>query len=179
MQWRWNSRCGALAVLILFAGSSAGAEDVEAPPDVSLDQLLHVPHDVDLSTPRRGGATRDEWRARFDAARAERAEAQAALEAAQKELEGIAAESSQWQMTAPGLGGAQAATSEKPLSYRLRQEIRRQREEIERADQRLQELRVQANLSGVPEDWIAEEPDPGDVVEPASDAGLDPAAGAR
>lgn len=171
MQWGWKVG-SACATLLVLAGAGARGEDDAAPRDVSLDKLLAVPHDVELSTPRYGGATRDEWRARFDEVRAERAEAQASLDAAQEELEGIAADTSQWQMTAPGLGGVQAAAGEQaPLNYRLRQEIRRQREEIERADKRLQELRVQANLAGVPDGWIAE--------EPASAADTDPAAGAR
>lgn len=175
MQWGWNSGCRAGAALILLAALAAGAEEAEAPaPSVPLDRLLEVPRDVEVSTRRQGGASRDEWRARFAEVRTQRAQAQAALEAAQKELEGIAADTSQWQMTAPGLGGVQAASGgeQGPLSYRLKQEIRRQREEIERADQRLQELRVQANLAGVPEEWIAEEEPPasgsGAVADPTT-----------
>ncbi len=176
MQWGWNAGRSACAALILLAAAGAGAGDAETPPSVSLDQLLDVPRDIEFSTHRPGGATRDEWRARFGEVRAERAQAQAALEVAHKELEGIAADTSQWQMTAPGLGGGGSASSEKgPLDFRLKREIRRQREEIERADKRLQELRVQANLAGVPNEWIAEEP----PAASDSDSAVDPAAGSR
>ena len=53
-------------------------------------------------------------------------------------------------MAAPG-AGANAENS--PLSYKLRQDIRRQREDVEQAERALTELRVEANLAGVPEDW--------------------------
>jgi hypothetical protein len=39
------------------------------------------------------------------------------------------------------------------VSYKLRQDIRRQRDEVAQAERVLQELRIEANLAGVPEDW--------------------------
>jgi hypothetical protein len=123
---------------------------------------------VEVSAPRYGGATRSEWQARFAEARAERARAQAALDSAHEELAKIAADTEQWQMQAPGLGGQASGGGTGPLNYRLRQEIRRQRDEIENADRRLQELLVEARLAGVPEAWI-------EPAEPASSAGSDPA----
>jgi hypothetical protein len=40
-----------------------------------------------------------------------------------------------------------------PLDFRLRQEITRHKEEIERLKSARDSLEVEANLAGVPEDW--------------------------
>ena len=39
------------------------------------------------------------------------------------------------------------------MSYGLKQQIRRDREDVKRAEKELVELKVKANLSGVPEEW--------------------------
>jgi hypothetical protein len=163
LRWRCNRGCAlGSAALLLAAAPAAGDDAPEEAPPVALEKLLDLPPGLDSPAVRYGGATRNEWRARFDEARAKKAEAQAALDKAQQELGEIAAETDQWQMSAPGLGGVQAAAGDKgPLNYRLHQEIRRQREEIARADQRLQELRVEANLAGVPREWTEPEPPAG------------------
>ena len=62
-----------------------------------------------------------------------------------------------WQMAAPG---AKAGTETSPMSYRLRQELRRQREELASAERRLTDLEVEANLAGVPEEWTRPETPP-------------------
>ena len=41
------------------------------------------------------------------------------------------------------------------MSYKLRQDIRRQREDVGRAERRLRELEVEASLAGVPAEWRA------------------------
>ena len=180
--FQWSCKAASLAwaaCLVLTPGGAraeegqgrGATETAEAPP-VSLDKLLSVPRNVELSAPRYGGATRGEWQARFAEARADRDRAQAALDSAHEELSKIAADTQQWQMQAPGLGGNTSGGDTGPLSYRLRQEIRRQRDEIEHAERRLQELRVEARLAGVPDDWIESE-------APASGAGSDPAPGPR
>lgn len=167
MQWDWKINGVACAALLLAAAGSARAGESEAPPTpVSLDKLLTLPGTVEVSAPTYGGATRSEWRARFDQARAEHARAEAALESARQELEKIASDTDQWQMQAPGLGGQLSGGDTGPLSYRLRQEIRRQREEIEHAERRLQELRVEARLAGVPEEWTEPEPEPESPPQP-------------
>jgi hypothetical protein len=76
-------------------------------------------------------------------------------------------------MSAPGLGAATA--NENPTDYRLSQELKRGREEVDRAERALHELEVEANLAGVPEAWRAvprpEPQAPGDAsVGVASDA---------
>ncbi len=141
---------GASAALLAGAGWVAAADER---PVVDLDRLLRLPpSEEDLRpNPRPGGATRSEWSARFSEARADLENARVALAAAQKELEELAEDSSTWQMAVPG--ATANANENSPISFRLVQEIRRQREEVEHNQSRLRELVVEANLAGVPEAW--------------------------
>lgn len=152
-------RATALALTAaLGAAPLASAQDPDPLPRVGLEQLLRLPDDVATETPRRGGATRSEWQSRFRAARDELAEAEHLLAEARSELEDLASDSDAWQIAAPG---AQPSTDveNSPLSFRLRQEIRSRREQVERAERRLQELSVEANLAGVPPEWQQPEAD--------------------
>ncbi len=139
----------------LLAGPPAPAQEAEdaVPPPVGLESLLRLPRSSPppAQLERRGGATRREWKARFEAARADLDDASRALDQAQKELEAIAVDTDNWQMAAPG--SQASADSSAPLNYRLRQEIRRQREQVERADKALKDLTIEANLAGVPQEW--------------------------
>lgn len=135
-----------------LAAEPGPAEDA-APPPVGLDALLKIPR----STPalegdgeRVAGATRSEWEERFAAARGDVAGARRRLSDAQRKLEKLAQNTNDWQMAAPG---APAGSENSPLSYELRQTIRREREEVERAEKAFEELRVEANLAGVPRAW--------------------------
>jgi hypothetical protein len=101
---------------------------------------------------RRGGHTRDEWRERFDDARGEIDEHRAALDRARAELKEMVGEKGSWQMAAPGMPAA--AAEDTPVSYQLREEIRRERDEMDRAEKRLRELEVEASLAGVPREWV-------------------------
>ena len=133
-----------------------GQQQAAPAPEVPLEKLLKLPESVatpSSSEPRRGGRTRAEWQARFEKAQTEVATAKQGLEDSRKELEEVAPDEA-WSMTAPGLP-VQASPSETSIDFRLRQQIRRQREELEHAEHRLQELGVEANLAGVPEDWRA------------------------
>ena len=103
--------------------------------------------------PQRAGDGPNEWRARFLSARGELESAEAALADAQAELEKLASGRESWQVAAPG---APAGSDMGPLSFGLRQEIRRQREAVEHAQHELDELRIEANLAGVPKEWMAE-----------------------
>jgi len=148
---RWA--CG-LALASLLAAPSAGAtDDGSAHPIVDLDQLLKVPSSLDLEPETRGGATRAEWRSRFEAARADLARARDELSRSQAKLAELAGESSAWKMSAPGLGGLDTAAGDAPLDYGLKNELRRNREEVARSERRMTELEVEANLAGVPENW--------------------------
>ena len=53
---------------------------------------------------------------------------------------------------------------DQPLDYTLSNEKRRNREEVERAERRLTDLEIEANLAGVPPEWL--EPEPEDAVMP-------------
>jgi DNA repair exonuclease SbcCD ATPase subunit len=152
---------GAIALGLLANPGAVRAAD--APEPVELDRLLRIPKTVEVESVRYGGATRAEWQARFAEARGDLERAREALEAAREELEELAGEQSNWQMTAPGMPAVEG-NENSPISYRLLQEIRRQREEVARSERRLQDLRIEANLAGVPEEWVAvadDAPDPG------------------
>jgi hypothetical protein len=151
----FRTALAALGVALGAAAPAAGGEASEAPgAAVPLEKLLKLPESVTTapsSEPRRGGKTRAEWLARFEHALADLAKAKQELGDSRKELEEVAPDQA-WSMSAPGLP-AQASPSETSIDYRLRQQIRKQRDEVERAERQLDELSVEANLAGVPEDW--------------------------
>ncbi|HEX5065950.1 MAG TPA: hypothetical protein VFY49_07540 [Myxococcota bacterium] len=150
------ARFGATLAL-LVAGAAQADPPPPAPPGkapaVGLDSLLKLPPAGSaVGEARVGGATRQEWEQRFATARGDVDAAQKAIDKAQQELGELAKGTENWQMSAPGAQAANAENS--PVSYRLRQEIRKQREELGSAERRLTDLEVEANLAGVPEDWI-------------------------
>ena len=128
-----------------------GGRPAQGAPSVSLDRLLRLPDSLDVSVERRGGSTRGEWRSRFEAARAAIENERAALALAQAELDEVASTSA-WQV-GPPIPGSNANPDQTPLDFRLRQEIRRHRDEIERLERQLRALEVEANLAEVPADW--------------------------
>jgi hypothetical protein len=115
---------------------------------VGLDQLLKLPASAEYGVERRGGLTRGEWRQRFARVDGKLEQERQALAAAQGELEKIAGSATQWLVGPPG-----TTNTEAPLDYRLRQEIKRRKEEIERLEKDKSDLDVEANLAGVPPDW--------------------------
>jgi hypothetical protein len=154
---RFGAWLGGLAALVLALGdvpSAAGAEPepkAQPPPAVELDRLLKLPPTDEVQREQIGSATKSQWRARFASARAEHDAALAGLEAAQKKLGMVAEDSEAWQMAPPGAGAVGA--SEAPVDYQLRQEVRRQREDLIRSEKNLRELTIEADLAGVPADW--------------------------
>ena len=152
-----KSRNAVYCVLSLLVGSavagSALAEGEDsAVPAVSLERLFQLPPQAPppAAEGRRGAADREEWEERFRLAHDEVDAVDAALRAAQEEVESLAAGSAAWQLAAPGAG---VGSENSPLSFRLRQEIRRQRENLANAQLKLTDLRVQASLAGVPQEW--------------------------
>lgn len=119
-----------------------------------LDDLLRLPSGFEAKEPGRpvAGASEEEWRRRF--ARAEKAigEAQATLAETKRELDGLAGTggSSQWSVAPPGASEQQSTS---PLSFKLRQELARNREALDEAQRALRELRIEADLAGVPAEW--------------------------
>lgn len=154
---------GIAALLALAAGAPAAAEeparDATRNP-VSLDSLLKLPSSTPAPSPavEVGGASRREWEERFSRARGDLTAARAKLSDLQLELEQLASDSEAWQVAAPG--GLAADTENGPLSFDLRQQIREAREEVEQAEQVLSELHIEANLAGVPQEWIGDEGPP-------------------
>ena len=147
----------------LLAGAASPAEPA-LEDAVPLDQLLKLPAGapVGASIEKRGGSTQQEWEQRFRKVRADHEQAQGQLAATRAELEEKAAsDGGQWRVSAPGLAGVGAIEdSESPLDYRLTQELRRNRDELAHSERRIQDLEVEANLAGVPQDWRGEpEPD--------------------
>lgn len=141
--------CAAWAAGAESTGSpGGGASPASSGPD--LDRLLKLP-DTDYGFEKKGGATRSEWRARFLEARTSLEAAKAALAKAEQDLAAAGGESQAWTFTPPGLPGG--ASTEPSDGSQLRQEVKKDRGEVERAQARLRELDVQANLAGVPEDW--------------------------
>lgn len=133
-------------------GARAAAGQAAPPPaPVALERLLKLPDSVEYSVPRRGGATRNEWRARFASLREELAGERQELEEAQAELQELAGTVDAWQV-GPAIPGADVS-GDGPLDYRLQQEIREHREEIQRLERDLRDLEVEANLASVPADW--------------------------
>ncbi|MCZ6569611.1 MAG: hypothetical protein O7B23_05565 [Deltaproteobacteria bacterium] len=146
-----------LTLASCFLAAGAFGEAAQAPP-VGLDALLKLPSGtrVRSAAPLAGGATRNEWLARFEEARLELLGAEKGLATAQHKLGEMAAGTSAWQVAAPG--GVAGASENGPLSFSLRQEIRRHREDIVNAKLTLDELRVEANLAGVPPEWTGDQP---------------------
>lgn len=140
-----------IIAVALAPGTALGAE-VDTPPaaePVGLDSLLKLPAGYGDDVETRQGATRREWRERFDRVRTELALAREKLAQTEKELDSVSGQSSTWQVSAPG-----AATSENsPLSFRLRQDVKNRRAEIKDAERRLRALDVEADLAKVPTDW--------------------------
>ncbi|MBW2542684.1 MAG: hypothetical protein JRF15_11385 [Deltaproteobacteria bacterium] len=142
-----------LVVAIAAATAAVADGEVEAPPEsVSLDDLLTLPSALPgESSQQRGGLSRGEWSSRFAAAEAEVEAAKADLDESLDKLTQLMGKTSNWKVGAPGVqaGPDEGATT----NYGLKQEIRRKREEVERAERKLIDLVVEANLADVPEDW--------------------------
>jgi hypothetical protein len=140
-------------VVATAAQAEAGASQATGnAPKVDLGRLLKLPDSYAKPTESRRGMGRSEWEVRFESVRLELAESHAALEAAQTELGNAAGDSSQWSVAAPGTSPNPENT---PLSYKLRQEIRRNREIIERSEKKLRSLEIEADLAEVPANWRA------------------------
>lgn len=154
----WSASIAGLVRLlaVVTITSSAPLADAADPATVDqggpgLDQLLKLPSSTEFSTEKKGGATRNEWRQRFHEARTSVKSAEVAVKKAQDQLAEVAGSKDEWQFTPPGLPAE--SNTDSTSSFQLRQELKRQRGELERSNARLRELDVEANLAGVPDDW--------------------------
>lgn len=150
-----------LVFLLLLASGPAWAQDpTPVPPEtpagesprVELDRLLKLPSKLDYSVEKRGGFTSGEWRSRFQEIQAALEKEREGLARAEKDLEHVAGSADAW-LVGPPMPGAAGDPSEAPLDYRIRQTMKRHRQEIKRLERQLRELEVEANLAAVPEDW--------------------------
>jgi len=162
------------------AAPSAPPGARSAPPEgVPLERLLKIPASAGAleAEPRRGGRTRGEWRARFEAAEAALVLARKEADDARRKLEEVAPDQA-WSMGAPGLP-VQVAPAETPIDYRLRETLRRKREEVDRAERRLQDLSIEANLAQVPDEWRRPEAEAGSDAAAGADSGAERGPGAE
>lgn len=154
----------AIVSLLLSEGPPAAATEPEsAPPPpapgVELDRLLKLPDSFNNDqSGRYGGATRLEWLRRFEEARTAIDEAETEVKRIERELDEMANDSASWSVAAPGTSDPQSG----PLSFRLREELRSQREEKERLEKELRALEVRADMLGLPADWRGSQPQTGE-----------------
>lgn len=127
---------------------AAAAQDGAGPP-VRLDRLMKLPDTVEYDVERRGGATRTEWRSRFNEAREAATTAKKDLDQATAKLEKAAAGSDSWRFVPPGGD----VTAENQDNLRIRMDVTKKREALAYAEKRLKDLEVEANLASVPADW--------------------------
>jgi hypothetical protein len=158
MIWVAGSQASALANDEPVAGAPSANPSanpsVNKAPVISLDKLLTIPDSVNLEVDRRGGATRSEWRERFVEAHQAVLDEKQNLDDSLDKLTELAGNEGNWKVAAPGV---QATTDDTtPMNFGLKQQIRRDRESVERAERELIDLKVEANLAGVPEEWWME-----------------------
>lgn len=164
---RWRGRGGAvwLVVLVVAAWLAAGSDArAETPPaEPGLDDLLRLPSDFETKEAARpvAGVSEDEWKKRFSRAEKAIGDARNTLAETRRELDGMAETggASQWSVAPPGASGEQSTS---PLSFKLRQELKRNREALDVAEKALRDLRIEADLAGVPAAWrvVAASPPP-------------------
>lgn len=141
----------ALAAGLLLPGATSAQEPAAPPAEAvpKLDKLLRLPSGVAYDVERKGGAGRLEWKERFADARKDIASAKKEADAVSGKLEKAAVNSDQWRFVPPGGD----VTAENQDNIRLRMDLEKRREELARAERRLKDLEVEANLAAVPEDW--------------------------
>jgi len=152
---KWRAIGGAMCCFGLAGAAHAEPPASREAPVVDLDKLLTIPDSVTIDVDRRGGATRAEWRARFEEAQANVVEEKENLEKSLAKLGDLAKSGGNWKVAAPGQQAV--ADDNSPINFGLKQQIRRDRESVARAERELVDLKVQANLAGVPEEWWTEQ----------------------
>ena len=117
-----------------------------------LERLFELPSGFETRpVERRSGKDEATWRRRFADARSAISSSESALAASKRELADLAEDSNAWTLAPPV--GVPAQSHDAPLSYQLRQKIRRQEGEVASAKEQLLNLEVEANLKGVPDEW--------------------------
>ena len=115
-------------------------------PSLNLERLLRPPRVAGPLPETPGGKDREAWSTEFSRLRTEIADLEQQIALAQ---EGIrAAAPDDWSFSPTG-GGMPSD----PEVLRLRAQLRRDRQSLEAARQRLRDLDVEASLAGVPDGW--------------------------
>ena len=149
-----------MAVLLVLplaaAGDEVGKPAAEPPvsprasgeaPSLDLERLLRVPSGMPVQrADLRSGKGREAWARSFGEARDEVEQLEARIERNKQSLRDNASED--WGFTPSG-----GAAPSDPEVLRLRAELRRDRQSLETARQRLRDLEVEASLAGVPDAW--------------------------
>jgi len=146
-----------------------------------LDDLLKLPNGYTTRDDAKpvAGASEEEWRRRFGRAEKAIGEAREALVETRREMDGLAESggASQWSVAPPGAAGQAGDGGTSPLSFKLRQELVRSREALEQAEKALRELKIEADLAGVPPAWrvVAANPsEPSDPSDPSNPSAAPP-----
>lgn len=154
-------RCRFLSLLVLLAaglalGLPVAAQEAESPPPapptqsppqkLDLERLLRPRTPAAVGTEQTfGGKDRAAWEEQFKKARAEVTDLEGKVDFTQDRLRQAAA--GDWNYSPAG------GEATDPEILKLRAQLRRDRQSLEAARQRLRDLQVEASLAGVPEDW--------------------------
>ncbi len=142
-------------LLVLLSPLAMAEPDIEtqppsqpvSKPDLSLDRLLRPSTpSVVLRQEQHGGKDREQWRDAFENAAIEVRDLGKSIANAQDQIR--QAQSHEWGYSPTGGGDATD-----PEVLRLRAQLRRDRQSLEAAQQRLRDLDVEASLAGVPTEW--------------------------
>jgi hypothetical protein len=128
------------------APEAVPADAPDGSPALDLDRLLRVPGVSAPQGERVGGRPRRAWYEEFARARAEIAELERRIEESKTALRARAP--SDWGFTPGG-----ASMPSDPETLKLGAALRRDRQSLDTARQRLRDLEVEASLAGVPDDW--------------------------
>lgn len=136
-------------------GGDLGPEDVSPAPQykpsapLDLERLLRPPGitaDTAPAPASYGGRDRAAWRDEFERANVEVTDLEAKVEVTQNRLR----KNTQGDWNYSPSGGE----ASDPEVLKLRAQLRRDRQSLDASRQRLRDLRVEASLAGVPEDWL-------------------------
>lgn len=134
------------------SGREAGASSGLPPRDVGLDRLLKLPGGMDFESEKRGGHSESQWRSRFRESRGEIQAAESALAETRAALDKQSGGGGgNWQMAPPGASVDQLENT--PVSFKLREEMRRGKERLEEAERAHRALEIEADLADVPLAW--------------------------
>jgi hypothetical protein len=144
-----------LSVPSRWRGASSNPLEYPLGANSGIESLLQLPRGFVTTSPHAvAGATETEWRRRFKDASSALSEARSTLAATKVELDGVAVGggANQWSVAPPGSSG-QSGSVTSPLSFRLRQQLRGDRDRVDSTQKAHRELRIEADLAGVPESW--------------------------